>query len=89
MGADLEGARLNRLGERLLLRLLDGAREVVAQLLELGVGGPAEPGSVAGGAEGRVRQRMPDGLGLERQAVARRALQSSKGSERTKFARVA
>src|SRR2546422_4301963 len=43
MRADLEGARLDRLGERLLLRLLGRARKIVAQLLQLGVGRPAEP----------------------------------------------
>ncbi len=32
MGADLEGARLDLLGERLLLRFIGGARELVAQL---------------------------------------------------------
>src|SRR5262245_4148469 len=43
MRADLERARLDRLGELLLLRLVRLAHELRAQLFELGVGRPAEP----------------------------------------------
>src|SRR6185503_5116192 len=60
VGADLEGARLDRLGEALFLALVGGAREVVAQLLELRVGRPAEPRLLARGADRGVRERIPD-----------------------------
>src|SRR5262249_7132700 len=60
VGTDLEGAHLDRLGEGLFLRLVGGAGKLVAQLLELAIGGPAEPGFLAGAADRGVRKRVPD-----------------------------
>src|SRR5439155_25909038 len=60
MRADLEGARLDLLGEHLFLRLFGRARELVAQLLELIVRRPAEPGLLAERADRRIGDRVPD-----------------------------
>ena len=43
MGADLERARVDLVGQLLLRRLVGGAHELVAQLHQLVVAGPAEP----------------------------------------------
>ena len=60
MGADLEGAHLDLLGDRFTLSFVGLARELVAQLLDLRVARPAEPRLLAGGAERRVGERAPD-----------------------------
>src|SRR5687767_11177896 len=57
--ADLEGAHLDLLGDRFALGVVGLARELVAQLLDLLVAGPAEPGFLAGRAERGVGERAP------------------------------
>jgi len=58
VGRDLEGARLDLLGERLLLRVVGLARELVAQLLDLLVARPAEGRLVARGVDEGGRHRI-------------------------------
>src|SRR5258706_8189822 len=61
VGADLERARLDLLGELLLLRLVGLAHELGAQLEDLVVLGPAEPaGDLAARIHGGVGDRVPD-----------------------------
>src|ERR1017187_6954922 len=59
MGADLESARLDRLGQAFLLGIVGGAGELVAQLLQLLVAAPAEPALVAQAVDRGVDERIP------------------------------
>src|SRR5437764_15414646 len=57
---DLECARLDAFCKSLLLSLVGLARKLIAQLLELRVGRPAEPRFLAERPDRRIGERIPD-----------------------------